>query len=142
MAKKLSNKELHWLDTGIFPATVMFSCGFSFDEIIEILKEKKATDWLTGLDNDKQLIETGNYFGLRRDLEDTKTGKRTTLFYLILKPRFAFTDEQYCILAHEILHICQFLLPDVLDRNKEIEAEAYLHTHLMSNILKILRAKD
>ncbi len=41
-------KVLEWLDTGIFPAIVMFSCGFSYDEVVSELKRKKANDWLEG----------------------------------------------------------------------------------------------
>jgi hypothetical protein len=33
------------------------------------------------------------------------------------------------------------MLPDILERDREIEAEAYLHTHLMRNILNTLRGE-
>jgi hypothetical protein len=139
MAKKKVYKVLHWIDTGIFPATVMFTCGFKYDDIIKMLKKKKAEHWHTGLGNDKELIDNGNYFALRRDIENSKTRKSKTLFYIIITEDFNFTDYEYCKLAHEVLHICQFFLPDCLDRNKEHEAEAYLHTHLMLQCLKVLR---
>ena len=136
MIKKKSDRHIYWLDTGIFPATVMFSCGFTYDEIMVELKKKKATAWIEGISKDKELIDNGKYFSLSRNLENTKND--ISLFYIILKPRFTFTDFEMCILAHEILHTCQFLLPAILNRDREVEAEAYLHTYLMENILKIL----
>lgn len=138
-----SYRVIHWLDTGIFPATILFSCGFTYDEIIKDLKKKKAKDWLNGLDEDKELINCKASWGMamRRDCENTKTGEKKILFYIILKDRFDFTDGSYCKLAHEVLHICQFFLPDILNRNKEHEAEAYLHTHIMNSCLKALRGK-
>jgi hypothetical protein len=138
MAKK-SNKIIRYLNTGIFPGTVMFSCGFDYDFIIKFYKKHKATDWLSGLEGDKNLIDGGNYFSLYRELYNTKTGESKHLYYIILKKQFTFTDYEMCVLAHEIVHICQFFLKDILDRNKEIEAEAYLHTHLMQQCLKELR---
>lgn len=130
---------IHWLDTGIFPATVMFACGFEYEEIISNLKKKKAKVWIEGLVDQKEFIERSNYCYVITTLTSKKTGKETILFYIIIKEVFKFTDFEYCKLAHEVLHICQYLLPDILNRNKEHEAEAYLHTHLMSSILKELR---
>lgn len=138
---KKSYKYISWLDTGIFPATVMFSCGFEYDEIVRQLKSKNASDWLRGISEDKQLIDSGSWFALKRTLENSKTGCRKNLYYIILKHNFDFKDDSYCKLAHEVLHICQFFLPDCLDRNREIEAEAYLHTHIMRGCLKVLRDK-
>lgn len=63
------------------------------------------------------------------------------MFYIYIGEEFKFTDYEYCKLAHEVLHICQFLLPDFLDRNREFESEAYLHTHLMEQCLKAIRGK-
>lgn len=56
-----SNKVLYWLNTGIFPATVMFSCGFNYSEIEALLKKKKADEWLFGVRNQKLFIEKSNY---------------------------------------------------------------------------------
>ena len=134
-------KHLHWLDTGIFPSTIMFSHNFTYDEITKLLKRKKAYDWLAGIINEKVLFESGNCLALRKDIETVKKTKQKTLLYIHLPTQFQFTDYDYCKLAHEVLHICQFMLPDILDRNKELEAEAYLHTHIMMQCLKVLRSK-
>lgn len=138
MAKK-SNKIIRYLNMGIFPGTVMFSCGFDYDYIVKFYKKHKAKDWLLGLQGDKELIDGGNFFALHREIYNSKTGENKHLYYIILKQQFTFTDYEMCILAHEIVHVCQFFLKDILDRNKEIEAEAYLHTHLMQQCLKELR---
>ena len=54
---------------------------------------------------------------------------------------FDFSDWSMCTLAHECLHITQFMLPEILDRNREYECEAYLHTHIMEQALNKLRGK-
>lgn len=136
---KISHKVQYFLNTGIFPATVCFNCGFTYDEIIGLLKKKKAGDWMKAIELDKDLIDNGSNFALSRHMRNIKNGKEVCYYYIILINRFKFTDYEMCILAHEILHICQFLLPSILKRDKETEAEAYLHTYLMETILKILR---
>jgi hypothetical protein len=132
-------KVLKWIKMGMYPASICFSCGFSYDEIVIILKKKKAIGWATAISEDRYLINNGTAFALRRILENKKTGKSITYFYIILKDSFDFSDRSYCKLAHEVLHICQFFLPDVLDRNREFESEAYLHTFIMEECLLCLR---
>lgn len=142
MAKPKQVKVLYWLNTGIFPATIMFSVGFTYDEINKILSKKKAFDWKLGISNDKQLIDGGNNFSLSRTVYKKKDDKdECTLFYIIFKDCFKFNDYDYCKLAHEVLHTCQFLLPRILDRDREYECEAYLHTYIMQQCLAILRNK-
>lgn len=136
---KISHKVQYFLNTGIFPAHICFNCGFTYDEIVKLLKKKKALEWVQPIEHDKELIDSGKNFALRRSMENVKTGKKVTFFYIILIDRFKFSDYEMCVLAHEILHICQFLLPDILNRDKETECEAYLHTYIMQDILKILR---
>jgi hypothetical protein len=119
----------------------MFSCGFTYDEIMKLLKQKKAVEWEEGLRWDKGLIDKGTWFGLARTVENEKKDGYRHLYYVIIKPSFDYSDYEYCKLAHEVLHICQFLLPDILNRDREYECEAYLHTHLMQQCLSVLRGK-
>lgn len=132
-------QSLGYLNTGIFPATIMFSCGFDYSEIVKVLKKTKAKEWLAGIKGESELLNGNNWFGLKREIINTKTGKTVLLYYIILKNSFDFTDDSYCKLAHEVLHICQFMLPDLLDRDREFECEAYLHTHIMGQCLKQIR---
>lgn len=136
--RKKQIKSISWLDTGIFPDFIMFAHGFEYDELVPALKRKKHSDgWLTGIQEDKKLIDSGNYFALKRSF--TKDKKDFTNFYIIIKDSFTFTDYEFCKLAHEVLHICQFMLPSFLSRDREFECEAYLHTHIMKQCLKRLR---
>lgn len=151
LKKKKQLKIIDFLNFGIFPGTILFSVGNSFDEIINTInKEYKSGRWVTekghnlwslGIDSDQKLLTSGTYFCLKRELENPKEGLEKTLYYLIITEQFEFTDYEMCKLAHEVVHLCQFHLPDILDRNREIEAEAYVHTHIMMQALKILRGK-
>lgn len=138
-------KTIQWLNTGIFPATVMFSCGFTFHEVKAHLKKVKATEWLKAFDDPSvnEMMDSRTWFAKSIVMEfwDKKQGKYTDKkhLYFIIIPDFHRGDNDYVKLAHEVLHICQFFLPDVLDRLKEHEAEAYLHTHLMRQILAALK---
>jgi hypothetical protein len=140
MKRKKQTQLIRWLNDGIFPVHILFSVGFSYDEIIKHCKKLKANDWVTGLSQDKQLIDSGTCFGLGRTIENTKSGKEVHLFYIIITRHFDFSDWDMVMLAHEILHICQFMLPKILNRDNEIEAEAYLHSHIMTQCLKELRS--
>lgn len=135
--KKPAKKIIRYLNTGIFPATVLFSMGFTRDEIV--LHTKKHGQWAVGIENDP-VINDKNWLGLRRDIEHTKTGETKTHFYIILPNQFDFSDEDYIKLSHEVLHICQFMLKDFLDRDREFECEAYLHSHLMRQCLQEVRS--
>jgi len=133
-------KQLHTLDAGIFPFKVMLSSGFTYDEIIKELKKQKCDQWALGLRDDKEFIGGGKNFALHRNINHPKNGE-STFFYIIFIEPFNFSDWSMCKLAHEVLHICQFMLPLMLDRNREYECEAYLHSHLMEQALKKLRGR-
>lgn len=141
--KKTSPKIIEWFDLGIFPGVVMFSNGMQYDEIIIELNKIKAEQWILGIGSpeDKQLIDNGNAFGLYRSIENTKTGRVVNLFYIILKKPFEYSSSDYIILAHEALHIVQFFSEGVFDRKKEIECEAYLHSHIMRKCIESLDPK-
>jgi len=140
-------KIIEFLNFGIFPGTVLFAHGMGYDELAATIrknyKSKRWKDehnfWEFAISGDKKLIDSGSHFALKRECENPKTGQTKTFYYLIIKRPFDFSDYDYCILAHEILHLCQFHLPDILNRDREIEAEAYLHTHLMQQALDIIR---
>ena len=139
--KKIPNKKvqvLYWIPMGMFPSTVMFSCGFSYDELIKQLKKKKAREWLEVVEGHNVIRDFSNT-ATQVSLNDKKTGKVVKYYTIVLKNSFDFSDYHFCVLAHEILHICQFFLPEVMDRAREFETEAYLHTFLMKSCLKIIR---
>lgn len=128
---------MSWLNHGCYPGFTMFSFGMEYDGIMAMLKRKKAIDWITGISESKELINNGHNFALKRRVQN-KEGENITLFYIIIK-EFNFTDIDYCILAHEVLHIVNFSLQQLLNRDDEFEAEAYFHTHLMQQCLHLLR---
>lgn len=114
----------------------MLSCGFDYHKLIEELDKNENKEWANGIREAGNLISNANWIALHRESEGIH------LFYIIIKPLFDFSDKHMCYLAHECLHICQFFLKDILDRNREYEAEAYLHTHLMQQALKHLRSNE
>lgn len=132
---KASFKCLNWLNCGIFPPIIMFSCGYTYDEIIASLNKTPAgKKWIPGFEDQKYLVNKATWLAIKATVENDKT-----YFYIYIKDHFDFSDDDYCCLAHEVLHICQYLLPDILRRDNEHEAEAYLHTHLMTQCLHYLR---
>lgn len=133
-------KHLHTLDAGIYPFKIVLSSGFNYDELCKELKKQKCDLWLTGLKDDKKFIDSGRNFALKRRIDGGKHNG-SILFYIIFRDQFRFTDYWYMKLAHEILHICQFMLPEVLERDREYESEAYLHSHIMGQALKKFRGK-
>lgn len=141
VTKKQPLKALEWLDFGIFPGYVLLCYNMNYDEIRQELNKKKTEYWHFGIRDDEKLINSGNWCALKRELINKDNGEIRKLFYIIISSTFKNTDYDYAKLAHEVTHICQFYLPHVLDRNKELEAEAYLHTHLMMQCLKVIKGK-
>lgn len=134
MVKKKIVKVLQWLDNGCYPGFVLFSCGFTYEEVVALLKKKKANQWLIGLEAQKDFVLSSNYCAFT-----TEEGVHCA--FIFIKEQFKFTDYEYCKLAHEVFHICQFSLSYILDIVKEKEAAAYYHTHIMNQCLKALRGK-
>jgi len=132
-------KVMSWIDFGIFPESLMLTSGFSYDEIMALLKKKRQTSWAQALRPSKPIVEKSKWLAIEQDMIDDKTGDTYKYYFIIIKDPFDFSDMSFCTLAHEVLHIVQFNLVHHLDRNKEIEAEAYLHTHLMKQCLVALR---
>lgn len=122
-------KHLHTLDAGIYPFKIVLSSGFTYDELCRELKKQKCDMWLTGLKNDKKFIDSGKNFALKRTISGGKHDG-SILFYIIFRDQFKFTDYWYVKLAHEIL-----------ERDREYESEAYLHSHIMEQALKKFRGK-
>lgn len=132
---------LQFLNFGIFPGGVSLCCGFTYAEILAHFRKHKATDFAAAIENDEAKFAECDCQAMYRSVGRNLRGKNEVrhLFFIYFKNRFTFTDEEMCKLAHEILHICQFYLPDVLDRLREREAEAYLHSHIMRQALEALR---
>lgn len=118
---------------GQFQGKICFSCGFTVKELIEHFKKQECKEWAAGLRSVEHLGPEVLGQASKR------TYKNVELFYLILRDPFKFTDQEYITLAHEVLHLVQFRLRDILDRDQETECEAYLHTHIMQQILSALR---
>ncbi len=130
---------IEFLDTGIFPAGVTFVYNKSWQEVRDYFKKQKSWDWFAGIVDDEKLYQESKYFASSRMLEDASGRKPSKkLFYITINSKFNKTNEDYIILAHEVTHLCQFILKDILDRDTEIEADAYLHSHLMRQILNII----
>lgn len=141
MARKpKSIKGISTFDMGIFPPMVLFSCGYSYKEILAFLKRRKAKEWIYGIEDCEHLFKN-NWQACSRTITNRVTGKEMHLYYIFIPEWFTFSDYDMCKLAHEILHICQFAMPKILDMEREHEAVAYTHTHLMSQILDFLRKK-
>jgi hypothetical protein len=138
-----SQKILVWLNNGCYPGDIMFSCGYSTEELIKILKRRgeDCYEWMIAVEECSENINNHKFCAYSTQVKISKSKEPINVSGIFLRDVFRFTDMEYTSLAHEILHICQFLLPEYLDRNKEVEAEAYYHSHLMWQCLWALRAK-
>lgn len=124
---------LHPIDFGIFPGTISFACGMTIEEIKAEYKKQGCDNWtlaIKGITLDKHCA----------GIACQRVSKGIHYYFLILPKPFHFTDDEMVTLAHECLHLVQFRLNGILDRDREFECEAYLHSHLMTQILKALRS--
>lgn len=123
---------------GHFPAHCLVSYNMTYDDLIKSLRRKKYPDWITGLDKDNHLFTDKRSFALHRQVECGKEEK--DLFYILLKDNVKLDDSGYITIAHEVLHIVQFVSRFVCaDMIEETESSAYLHSALMQHTIEIIR---
>lgn len=138
---KKSPKLIQYVNFGTFPGSIMFICGFTYEETHTLLKKKKNFEWLDVFETTKQYFDNNNSgFASKRISEHKTTGQQRYYYFIYLRDRFDFSDRSNIILAHEIIHICTYHLKDMLDIVVENEAFAYTHTHVMTQIYKHLRS--
>lgn len=122
------------IDMGIFQGTIFFSCGYSIKALKKSLKKTENHDWNKGL---KKYNEYCSGVTIRSKFK--YKGEKRTYYYVILPERWTGTDHEYVTLAHELIHVVQYKLTPLLNRDNEAECEAYTHTHLMTQVLNKLR---
>lgn len=97
------------------------------NEWLEFLKNNQ--DELDGFDKDGTAKGNAVYCYTKAK------SKNFMMRLIILRYGFKATDpENMRTLAHECLHVCQEFLPQFLNRDEEMEAEAYFHSYLMESI--------
>lgn len=138
MKKPKSVDMITTVDFGIFGGKIMFSCGYSFKQLIKELKKQECYDWAKGLKKKKDEDGVAGHAFVRNV---KRKGSKTTHYYLCLPKSWTWTDDEYVTLAHEALHLCQYKLSEILNRDVETEAEAYTHTHIMKQILSRLKGE-
>ena len=100
------------------------------DEYVRFIEDNRGD--LDGLDKDGGGIGHGIYI-YRESLENN-----CKLRMVILKYGFSPSNpDNMRTLAHEMLHVCQEFLPQFLNRDEEMEAEAYFHSFLMYSCYKL-----
>lgn len=139
--KKISIKNMKWLDFGTFPGGFLFISGYSFDEAKALMISRKYDkEWLATFDATDDLWGPGTWgFACKRTIDYFKTKSEKHFFFLVIKRDFDFSDWHMIALAHECTHLSTYYLTGVLDIIKENEAFAYTHSYIMKKILEILR---
>lgn len=131
-------KIISTLNFGSFPGKIMFSAGYTFDEVCVELKKQKCGGWLSAFKQCRYLTDPGIAgFSSKRYL-DIK-GKEYEYCILFLRDEFNFSDRHHAVLSHEVIHICTHHLSTMLDIVKENEAFAYTHTHILTQCYKVIR---
>lgn len=135
-------KALSFFDLEILPIEIMFSYRYKRDRLLAALNRKghqyyhKALSQNTGL---MEVFDSEDYIAFKCQTIHDTSGKPKTVIGIAINSEFDFSDESFCILGHEITHICQFLGEVFFDRGTEYEFDAYLHSYIQRYILKVLR---
>lgn len=123
------------INMGIFQGEIFFSCGYNVKKLRKALDRSGNKFYAKGLKKVSKITGAGAAVRSKYKFK----GKKVTTFYVILPDEWKWTDDQYVTLAHELIHIIQYKLPPILNRDNEYECEAYTHTHLMTQVLNKLR---
>lgn len=140
MANKTQHKCLiETLNFGSFPGEIMFSVGFTYEQIVAELKKQRCNQWLEAFTHTEYLFTPNCAGHSSYQVVDEKKGIFHYSFIHI--KNFDWSDDAHSILAHEIIHCCTHSLSDRFDIVKENEAFAYTHTHVMKQCYAALRKK-
>lgn len=132
-------KVISTLNFGSFPGKIMFSSGFTYDEVCKELKKQKCPEWLAAFEQCKYLTGEGVAgFSSKRYL--MIKGKEYEYCFVFLRDEFNFSDRHHAVLSHEVIHICTHHLSPMLDIVKENEAFAYTHTHILTQCYNAIRS--
>lgn len=136
LKKKTHPKLIQPLNFGCYPGTCMFILGFTLEEAISRMKRQRADKvWIRALESTKNEANLkGAKYWAHHVIFVRPNGDEINHFFIFMSD-WEDTNWYHATIAHEALHIIQYYLPGILDRNTEHEAEAYLHTHLMRQML-------
>jgi hypothetical protein len=99
------------------------------EEFLNFISDNRGD--IDGLDKGGDSVGQGVY------IYRQPPGRSYKLRLLILRYGFSpYKPHNMRTLAHEMLHVCQEFLPQFLDRDEEMEAEAYFHSYLMESCYK------
>lgn len=140
MAKVVSKAVLHMVNFGSFHGKILFTAGYTYDEICKELKKQKCDEWLVAFENTKYLWgkDVAGFSSLQTV---SINGKEYESCFVCLRDVFDFSDKAHATLSHEVIHICTHNLSNMLDIVKENEAFAYTHTHILNQCYDVLRGK-
>lgn len=113
----------------------MFTCGYSYEEVLKH-SNKKYKDWVPAL----KLI-AGQFSECNWGFSSYRCLKGKEYCFIGIRDTFTFSDLDQRNLAHEVLHCISFNLSWFVDCIKENESFCYTHTHVMKQIQEILRGK-
>lgn len=114
------------INFGIFPGECFVCIGATVKQIAETEPDKK---W-------KQYFEFLVEDGMTTNFCNESAVDGLTYYSLFIEEKK--DDAWFAKLAHELLHLCQFICKThVLNMIEEKESVAYLHTHLMNQVLQI-----
>lgn len=131
-------KVLGTMNFGSFPGKLMFSAGYTFEEVCVELKKQKAKEWLLAF-KDCENLTGSDVAGFSAKKYISINGKEYEYNFVFLRDVFNFSDRHHAVLSHEIIHICTHHLSQMLDIAKENEAFAYTHTHILTQCYKMIR---
>ncbi len=137
----MAQKIIKWLDCGIFHGAVLFSVGFEYEKILAQCKKEKANDWICAVQAKEDMYRNAFGFCSVVTIENPR-GIEKRMPIIHLKNAFVWNNaEHHKVLAHEILHLCQFYLPDFIGGRHENECEAYFHSHIMKQCYDVIKTK-
>lgn len=122
---------------GVFWGHTLMCLGFDLDQIKRRLRNS-AGSWLNWIVAESKTVRDHIDSGCAGFvLSGHLRGRKYNLLWI---RSWSGSSHDHVVLAHEVVHLCQFVLPDFIDRGREIEAEAYHHTYFMEEFLKLVES--
>lgn len=122
--------------------TVVSINNKTYKELLESFegkgKDKVDKEWLVAIKDRIKMWDTEQLQKNPHFTKWTSDDDEDTYYSILFLPEWKWSEHDYTILAHELIHAVSFLLGRNMDLITENEAMAYQHTFLMRAILQRL----
>lgn len=125
-----------FMDHGIWHGHTLVMVGLDLEQV---RRSWPDSIWIKTIADDKDFVQAAAEPACKAMAMMRRGDDGRFYYYLWLRDVIDPSNPRdMIVLAHELVHIVSFLLSGILNRNQEVEAEAYTHTYFMDKVVDLV----